>query len=265
MKKSKKIWGFEVNSIGVGTWGVGGWFKADTRYDEEQIEAIRHSLKKGQNHIDTAEMYSSGHSEEIVGEAIKGFDRKKLFIASKVYRNNATADLVPKATERILKRLQTEHLDLLYIHACFNEGDIKEYVAGLNKAQDEGYARAIGVSNFNLRQLKKAISLTKNPIVALQNHYNVMYQEEVDEEVKIYCAKNNITIVAYKPLENCESGKEVLQMAEKYDKTPQQIALNWLINQENVVTITKSEDKKHIDENLRALDFKMEKEDYFNN
>lgn len=254
--------GVEVHPLGIGTWGVGGWFNADSRHDEEQIEAISYSIEKGQNHIDTAEMYSSGHSEEVVGEAIKGFDRSKLFIASKVYRNNATSTLIPNAAEQMLKRLQTDYLDLLYIHSCFDESKIEDYMRGLNKAQDEGLVKAIGVSNFrNLRQLEKAVSVTKNPIIALQNHYNVTYQEEVDGDIKAICKKERIMIVAYSPLENSFRSKKVVLLADKYKKTPEQIALNWLIFQEGVITIPKSVDKKHIDKNLGAMDFEMEEED----
>lgn len=258
----KLLDGFEINPIGIGTWGVGGWFSADTRRDEEQIDAIRYSLKKGQNHIDTAEMYSSGHSEEVVGQAIKGFDRTKLFIASKVYKENASSGSIPKAAEQMLERLQTDYLDLLYIHSCFDESRIEDYMKGLNKAQAEGLTKTIGVSNFrNLGQLEKAISVTKSPIVALQNHYNVTFQEEVDDDIKKLCRKEKIVIVGYSPLENSFRSKKVVQLAEKYKKSPEQIALNWLVSQEGVVTITKSMNKEHIDENLGALDFEMEKED----
>lgn len=260
MVKKKKIRDFVVHPIGIGTWAVGGRMWASRRNDDKDIEAIRYSLKKGQNHIDTAEVYGAGHSEEIVGQAIKGFDRKDLFIATKVWRNNARVDKIPAAAESSLKRLDIDYVDLLYIHGCWNEGKIEEYIKGLNKAQDEGFTRAIGVSNFNLNQLEKAVSLTKNPIVALQNHYNLVHQYEVDEKMKQYCKANNITIVAYTPLEGCHENSVVSGIADKYKKTPAQIAINWLISQENVVTIPKSTDNTHIGENLGAMDFEIDEE-----
>ena len=254
MKKFKKIGDFEVNQIGIGTAGVG-------RNDEKDIEAIRYSLSKGQNHIDTAELYENGHSEEIVAEVVKGYKREKLFVATKVWRNHATSDGVLRAIEGSLKRLNVGYVNLLYIHACWDEDKIDEYIKGLNRAQEKGFTRSIGVSNFDLKQLKKAVSLTKLPIVALQNHYNVNHKTEIDEKIRMFCKKNKITIVAYSPLENVFENSLINKVAEKYDKTPAQIALNWLIMQENVVTIPKSTDKKHIDENLGALEFEMVKED----
>ena len=259
--QNKKIGGFEVNPIGIGTWGVGGWFKSDNRKDKKQIKAIRYSIEKGQNHIDTVELYSDGHSEEIVGKAIEGFDREKLFIASKVWKDCLNPTDVVESVEKMLGRIKTDYLDLVYMHSPRSEGTIADYIEGINKAQDKGLTKAIGVSNFKLEQLNEAVRLTKYPIIAIQNHYNVMYQSEVDKKMKIYCMKNNTTIVAYSPLENCQRSVEALRLAEKYDKTPQQIVLNWLISQDGVITIPKSTNKKHINTNLGVLDFEMSNTD----
>ena len=264
--KNKKIGGFEVHPIGIGTWGIGGFMEPVRGNEEKEIKAIKYSMKSGQNHIDTAEMYGNGHSEEIVGEAVKGFDRDKLFIASKIHRNYTKSNKVEKSTERILKRLQIDYLDLLYIHSFWEEEDMKGYLKGVNSAMDSGLAKSIGVSNWSVENLRWGLSKTKNPIVANQMNYNILHQVEVPQEMKDLAIKENIMIVAYRPVERklladeCEN-EIVLRIAEKYRKTPAQIALNWLVSQEDVVTIPKSTDKAHIDENLEALEFVMEKED----
>lgn len=257
----KIINGYKVHPIGIGTWGIGGGMYSSSENDPREIGAIEYSISKGQNHIDTAEMYGDGHSEEVVGKAINNFQREELFIASKVWRNNATSELIPSAVESMLKRINTDYLDLIYIHACWDEGKIKDYLKGLNKVIDKGFARAIGLSNFNLNQLKKALSSTKHPIVALQNHYNLVHQFEIDDELKGFCEKNNIMIVAYTPLEGAFRNNKILKVAKKYGKTPAQIAINWLISQENVITIPKSIDPTHIDENLGSMEFKLKSED----
>ena len=266
MKKYKKIGDFEVNPIGIGTWGVGGFMEAEYGKDREEIEAIQYSLKKGQNHIDTAEMYGNGHAEEIVSDAIKGSDRNKLFIASKVHRNYTESGGVLKSTENILIRLNVDYLDLLYIHAFWEGEDMKDYLDGVNEAKEQGLVINVGVSNFNTSQLKWAYSKTKNPIVANQMNYNILHQIEVPQEMKDFCIEKDIMIVAYRPVERGEladktKDKNVLKLADKYSKTPAQIAMNWLIAQENVVTIPKSTNKIHIDENLGALEFDLEPDD----
>lgn len=257
-RKKKFSNGAEIHPIGIGTWGIGGGMVANSENDDRDINAIRYSLQKGQNHIDTAEMYGAGHSEEVVGKAIKGFERKKLFIATKVWRNNATNGKIPRAAEGSLERLDTDYIDLLYIHACWDEKEISEYVKGLNKARDEGYTRAIGLSNFNSSQLRKALSKTSHPFLALQNCYNLMHQHEVDEKMKAFCHQEEIMIVAYSPLEGALRNKTIDKIARKYRKTPAQIAINWLIAQKNVITIPKSKEKAYIDENLGAMEFEME-------
>jgi diketogulonate reductase-like aldo/keto reductase len=155
---------------------------------------------------------------------------------------------------------------MLYIHSPFVEIPMKDYMWGLNEAQDLGLTKSIAVSNFNIDELKKAIELSQHPIVANQIRYNVLYKTDATVEPLEFCKKNSIMIVAYQPVERTLLGKNtsnkvVLEIAEKYQKTPAQIALNWLIRQDNVVAIPKASSQKHIDENLLAMDFELEEED----
>lgn len=257
----KKIADFKVHPIGIGTWAVGGRYKPNYDNDELEVDAIRYSILQGQNHIDCAEMYASGHSEELVGQAIKDLDRKKLFIASKVYKFHKNKDDILWAIEKMLKRLKTDYLDIVYIHSSDNIAPIEVYLQGLNKACDKKLVKYLGVSKFDLRLFKKALLITKHPIVAIQNHYNINNQQFVSEALKNFCVNKKITIVAHSPLENCIRSRVALELCEKYKKTPYQIALNWLISQENVVTIPKSTNKHHINENLQAMNFVLNPED----
>src|SRR5690606_20459801 len=95
-------------------------------YDKENIEAIRYSISKGSNYIDGAQFYGAGHTDEIIGEAIKGFDRSKLFLASKIWKSYVLRNAVVPATRDILRKIQTDYLDLLYIHAPFTEVPMEE-------------------------------------------------------------------------------------------------------------------------------------------
>jgi diketogulonate reductase-like aldo/keto reductase len=264
--KTKKLGRFEVCPIGVGTWGVGGFMEPEYGNEDKDAEAIRYSINKGQNHIDTAEMYGNGHAEEIVAQAIKGLDRSKLFIASKVHRNYTKCKDVVRSTENILKRLNTDYLDLLYIHSYWEDEDMEGYLNGVNAALDNGLTKSIAVSNWSVDNLKWGVTKTKHPILANQMNYNILHQVEVPDEMHKLCKKEDIAIVAYRPLERklladqCDN-ETVLGIADKYKKTPSQIALNWLISKKNVHAIPKSTDKKHINENLSALDFELDREE----
>lgn len=267
----KNINGFPIHPVGIGTWLMGGGMFTDKipfavyGGEEKEIEAIRYSLSKGQNHIDTAQMYGMGHTEEIVGNAIQGFDRSKIFLASKIWRTHALRLSVVKQVAEMLKRLQTTYLDLLYMHAPWPEVDLEQCIQGINDAVDRGLVRAVGVSNFNLEQVEQAIAASKYPIAALQNHYSLTYRSEFSPELRALCRTHTITFVAYKPLERKKLTDNPLplitKLAKKYQKTPAQVILNWVISQEGVVAIPKASWKKHIDENLGALTFEIEEKD----
>ena len=271
--QKKVINGFELNPIGIGTWMMGGGIHRDENIifasydnDEKEIKAIKYSISRGQNHIDTAQLYGAWHTDELVGKAIKDFDRSKLFIADKVWKSHMQQNSVIPAVKEMLRKLKTDYLDLLYIHTPSVPEPMEEYISGINDAVDKGLAKAIAVSNFNVEQLKKAMDISKHPIVANQLHYNVLMKDWVTKGMLDFCRENNIMIVAYRPIERrlladeCDN-KVVLKIAKKYKKTPVQIALNWLIMQDNVVAIPKAVDKKHIDENLGALEFELKEED----
>lgn len=139
-------------------------------------------------------------------------------------------------------------------------------MAGLNDAVDRGLAKGLAVSNFNLEQLMQAQKLSKHPILANQMLYNVLERSDVTAEMLEYCLSNKILLVAYRPVERklladeC-SNEVVLELSQKYNKTPAQIALNWLVSKPNIVAIPKAISEKHIDENFGALDFDVTGED----
>src|SRR3989344_8387321 len=110
--------GFEMPVFGFGTWMMGGAFTQDPNNDDQaDIQAIKTAIKFGITHIDTAEKYAGGHAEELVGEAIRNFARKKLFIVSKVSQTNLKYDDLIKSCQATLQRLNTSYLDLYLIHA----------------------------------------------------------------------------------------------------------------------------------------------------
>ncbi|MHB8903829.1 MAG: aldo/keto reductase, partial [Patescibacteria group bacterium] len=119
--------------------------------------------------------------------------------------------------------------------------------------------------NFNVERLKEAQSKTKNKIVLDQVHYNLLFREPALKGVIEYCQNNDIFIEAWRPIQQGSLAKKGIditdRLCDKYQKTPAQIALNWLISQKNVTTITKTSNSKHLEENLGAVDWNMSDED----
>ncbi len=253
--------------LGFGTWEIGGRFEPDYSKDKEAVEIIRLAIKKGMKLIDTAEIYGGGHAEEIVGEAVKEFDRNEVFIATKVWSSNLRYNDVLKALERSLKRLGLEYVDLYQIHWPNPGIPLRETMKAMEKLVLEGKTRYIGVSNFNIKDLEDAMSyLSHVDIVSNQVLYNVI-DKAIEDEILPFCKKNNITVIAYRPLakglivrEPYKSKLESIGM--NYGKTAVQVALNWVLRHENVVALVKTMDKQHLEEILGSIGWSMRKEDY---
>lgn len=256
---------FCMPELGIGTWHIGGIKTPDHKHDEEDISAIQTAIDMGYTHIDTAELYSGGHAEELVGKAIKNYDREKLFLTSKVSGNHLLYDEVLDSCLNTLKRLQTKFLDLYLIHFPNPEVPIAQTMKAMDRLLSEGLVKHIGVSNFSQKRFEEAQFYTENKIIANQLHYNLIYREVEAKDLLTFCENNDIFLIAYRPLQQgmlAIPGIPLLdQMANKYKKTQGQIAINWLISQPNVITITKAANKKHLEENLDAIGWQMSPKD----
>lgn len=255
----------EVAAVGMGTWGIGGFSNRITSADRHQAEALRHGIELGMTHIDTAESYAAGHSEEVVGEAVRGV-RDRVFIATKVSPQNFHYDDVIKAAEGSLRRLKVNHVDLYQLHWPNPRIPIKETMSAMEHLLQNGRIRFIGVSNFSVSQMREAQEgLSKAEIVSNQVEYSLM-NREIEREVLPYCEKEKISIIAYSPLARGEllSGrsKQILhEVSSKYGKTPAPVALNWLLSKSNVVTIPKATRIEHLEENAGATGWEISNDD----
>lgn len=258
--------GFSIPSFGLGTWRMGGDRQRDPLNDDKgQITAIKRAIDAGITHIDTAELYAAGHSEELVGEAIRHYEREKLFIVSKVLPIHLHYDGVMRSLHASLKRLRTDYLDLYLIHQPNNEIPIQETLRAFDELIDAGKIKNIGVSNFTPERLEEAQKHTSHKIVTNQVHYNLIYREPERKKLVSYCQEHDIVLVAWRPVENIMMASTTLpllrSMSEKYHKTPVQIAINWLLSQKNIVAISKMTKADHLYENLGAIGWAMEEED----
>ncbi|WP_419646192.1 aldo/keto reductase [Victivallis vadensis] len=256
--------GFAIPVLGQGTWRMGGVDTPDTANDDADIAAIRRGIATGLCHIDTAEMYAGGHAEELVGIAMKGqgIRRADYFLTDKVWKTHLRYDDVLRAAEASLKRLGTAYIDLYLIHQVNPDVPEEETIRAMNRLKREGVIRHIGVSNFSEERLKRAQAASDAPIVANQLHYNLRIREIEQCGLLDYCRSQDIMVIAWRPLRGLDLALPlIVALAEKYGKTPSQIALNWLLCQENVVTITKAANPLHLAENMGALGWALEKED----
>ncbi len=208
--KTRKLGSSDLNLsvIGLGAWAIGGsgWaYGWGDQSDKNSVEAIKRSLDLGVNWIDTAPVYGLGHSEEIVGKAIKGL-RDKFYIATKCgliwdakgkLGYDLSAQSVKKEVENSLARLKISYIDLYQIHWPFPDDKIEEAWEEIMRLKDEGKIRYGGVSNFNVPQIQRILKI--GPVVSLQPPYN-MLNRAIEKDIINFCADSNIGIVAYSPM-----------------------------------------------------------------
>lgn len=259
---------FSLPEIGLGTGGdlskvqdEGAWKRA-----------LRDALEIGYRHIDCAAMYGKGRAEEIVGEAIQEFDRTELTISTKIPPTLLAYEDAVSSVKESLKRLDVAYVDLLYIHAHNPSIPLVETMRAMDDLVDSGLARHLAVSNFNVDLLSEAQSLTRHKIVANQIEYNLATREishcegcdHMESQIIPYCQENDVLVVAYRPIGRGLMSKpnELLNsLATKYNKTPTQIALNWLVSQKNIVAIPRSDHREHLQENYDASGWYLEQPD----
>jgi diketogulonate reductase-like aldo/keto reductase len=242
----------------------GGTWSPDTSRDAEDVAAIQLAISSGITHIDTAENYGGGHSEELLGHAIKDFDRNKLRIATKVSAAHQSYDELLRSFESSTNRIGTDYIDIYLLHSYPKPGiDIRETMRALDRLVDEGVVKNIGVCNLTPKRFEIAQSYTKHKIVCNQVHYNLQYREVEDKGVLTQAQKTDTMIVAWRPIQAgvLPDSKLLDKLVKKYSKSKIQLALNWLVSQKNVVTISKTSSREHLQENLGALNWSMEQDD----
>ncbi|HEY3973104.1 MAG TPA: aldo/keto reductase [Candidatus Sulfotelmatobacter sp.] len=202
---NSELW---ITPIGVGAWAMGGsgWtWSWGPQNDSDSLAAIDAALDHGINWIDTAAVYGLGHSEEVVGRALRGRSQRP-YVFTKCERtwdengklgNTLKAESIRRECEASLSRLGVDVIDLYQIHWPEPDADIEEGWTEMARLREEGKVRNIGVSNFNVKQMKRAAAIA--PITSLQPPYS-MLARGVEESILPFAAKNNIGVIVYSPM-----------------------------------------------------------------
>ena len=249
--------GVEVPVIGQGTWQL-------EETDPRQVSrAIRAGIDLGLTHIDTAEMYGSGRVEALVGVAING-RRDQVYLVSKVLPENASKRGVVGACEASLKRLGTDYLDCYLLHWP-GQHPLEDTIAGFELLREQRKISSWGVSNFNDRQLKQAISIAGPGKVTCNQVLYHLNQRDIEQRVLPTCEANHIAVVGYTPFGRAKfppvgvGGKALLQIAAKHGCSARQVALAFLTRRPSLFAIPKAVQPEHLVDNAGAahvhLDF----------
>lgn len=201
--KRESIGGVSLPKVGFGTWKIGGASFADPSADAKSLAALKSALGLGYSHFDTAELYADGHTEQLLGQAIResGIPRQRLFITTKVKPEHLRYREVLKACEGSLQRLGFEYVDLYLIHWPGHGAPLADSFRALNELVRNGKVHHIGVSNFNLTLLKESVELSESPLITNQVPYSLPDRSYVRNGVLAYCQANGILLTAYSPFE----------------------------------------------------------------
>jgi diketogulonate reductase-like aldo/keto reductase len=243
--------GIEMPWVGLGV------FRMDN--DDDTRIVIEKALAMGYRHVDTAAYYDN---EEAVGKAVKrsGIPREEVFITTKVWNEDQRKGMVLKAFEDSLRKLDMDYVDLYLVHWPV-PGKFEETWKVFEEIYRSGRAKAIGVSNFkkhHLEKLKEVMTITP-AVNQIELHPYLIQQEDLD-----YCNENGIRVEAWSPFAankfNLFEEQVILDIAQKYEKSPAQVILRW-DHQRGVVVIPKSSHEKRLAENIDIFDFKLSDED----
>lgn len=256
----------QLPALGIGTWEMGD----DPADFDAEIAAIRAGLDAGLKVIDTAEMYGSGRSESLVGQAIQPYKRSDLYLISKVLPENASAKLMPASLKASLQRLQTDYLDL-YLYHWRGSIPLAETVATLQDLKKQGYIRAWGVSNFDIDDMQELWQLPEGQNVAANEDLYNLETRGIEYSLLPWQRQHHLPLIAYSPLgrgpkmgSTMLQNPAVLEVAQKHQASAYQILLAWVTQQQDVLAIPKSSSADHLLANLKSLQIELTPSDLEN-
>jgi len=243
MKEIELKNGNKIRALGLGTSGLKG---------QECTEVVKQALELGYRHIDTADMYGN---HQAIAKALNesNVERDQLFITSKIQSEDLEYKQLLKSAARLLTELDINYFDLLLIHWPNPDIPVEKSLKAMRELKKDGRAKNIGVSNFTIPLLKEALEHYPDLVTVNQVEFHpTLYQKDLLD----FAFKNDVTLTAYSPLAQGEvfNNSVLKDLGEKYDKTPAQLALRWLV-EKDIVAIPKASSEAHLKNNLNIFDW----------
>ncbi|WP_096395456.1 aldo/keto reductase [Halorubrum trapanicum] len=237
----------DLPPVGLGTMGI------------DDPDPVATALSVGYRHLDTARIYGN---EAVVGEGIAAalageeLDREDVTVATKLWTDDLAADAVAPAARESADRLGVDALDLLYVHRPRGDYDPEATLPALDRLVDEGLVGGVGVSNFELADLDRAVDVLGRPPAAHQTELHPLFYKS---ELLDHAREHGYLVVAYSPLAGgrVRDVDPVVEVADAHGTTPEAVAIAWATAKEPVVTIPKASTEEHLRANLAAADLEL--------
>ncbi len=254
------------NGDKIPTLGVGTWYLGERKYKTD-LEALRTALDIGVKLIDTAEMYGNGRAEELIGEAIKGYNREELYIVSKVYPQNAGRKNIKKSLMDSMTRMGVDYLDMYLLH-WRGSVPLAETVICMEELKREGLIRNWGVSNFDTSDMKELFSVPYGDNCAVNQVLYHLGSRGIDFDLVPWLKNKNVPVMAYCPMaqggdlnNDLIRNKTLTSIAQKYKISVQELLLKFVTLQDNMIAIPRSGNSEHIKKNWFIKDLNIDEED----
>ena len=262
--KKRKIGGRKVGPIGLGVMPLDEY--TPKTGDKEAIRFLKHSVKLNVDFMDTADVYGLGRNEELIGKALRQEEKESILIATKAgctrpggvgWGTDGRPEHIKQAIHKSLGRLNTKKIELYQLHAPDPIIPVEESIKALKELQETGLIKHVGVSNFNLKQLREAQKITD--VVSVQNHFNLANKKD-EKELLPYLTENKIAYIPYFPIGSGRIIRDsrLIEIAQKINITPAQLALGWIITKwPTAIPIPGTTNHLHLYENLKTKDVEI--------
>ena len=260
--------------LAIGTYGLGAsrsesWEDNNNELviDEEEMKTLIYSYEQGQNFIETSYIYAGGQTMKFISEFLKRVDRKKLFITVKIENFIEKVEDIEEQLDKHLNILGIDYADSILLHTPkASKIPLEESYSELKRLVSIGKSRNVSASNLNINQLKMIVEELDIELFSFEGLYNLECKQNEDVGILNYCKEHNILFINYQPFRRNRTANHnyplLVELANKYNKTQNQILLNYYVKEKNIIPITKANKIEHIKLNLEALGFEMERQDY---
>ena len=260
--------------LAIGTYGLGA-SRSESWEDnnnelvivEEEMKALIYSYEQGQNFIETSYIYAGGQTMKFISEFLKRVDRSKLFITVKIENFIEKVEDIEEQLDKYLNILGIDYEDIILLHTPkASKIPLEESYRELKRLFSIFKSRNVSASNLNIKELKMIVEELGVELFSFEGLYNLECKQNEDVGILDYCKEHNILFINYQPFRRNRTANHnyplLVELANKYNKTQNQILLNYYVKEKNIIPITKANKIEHINLNLEALNFEMEQQDY---
>lgn len=264
----------DIFPFAIGTFGLGGEryesvqtkFCNDVLQQDLDLSALHHSIECGQNYIETSFIYAGGATMELLSRFFSQIPRSKIFITVKIESGVNNPGDIENQIDKYLRIMKLNYADSILLHTPFVANfPVEDAYAEMQKIMAKGKSRYISASNLSPQQLKFAVEDFGLDLFGFEGLYNLDNKINEDNGILDYCHQNGVLFIGYQPLRRnriaIENHPVVLELSKKYNKSQNQIILNWLVKEKRIIPIVKTSNKNHIDDNIDSLNFEILPED----